>query len=174
MKHSTRLLAIAALLGLAACSQTGADTGVPFGPGSGRGPGSGYGPGYGMMGPGYGMMGPGYGMTGPGYGMMGPGYGMMGGWAGLPADLTEEQRRQIGEIQRAQRARQWPLMQQMHELMWAEGDALDEPAQRRGYESIAALQKQMFENMLDARRRIDAVLTPQQREEVRRGWRGPR
>jgi hypothetical protein len=30
----------------------------------------------------------------------------------------------------------------------------------------------MFENMIDARKRIDAVLTPQQRDEVKRGW-GP-
>jgi Spy/CpxP family protein refolding chaperone len=157
MKHSIRIAATAAALLLAACSQTGTDTGagVPFGPG------------YAMM-AGYGMMGPRSGM------MMGPGYGMMGGWGGwgsLPADLTQDQRRRIGELQREQRSRQWPLMQQMHELMWADGGAFDEQAQRRDYERIAALQKQMFENMLESRRRVDAVLTPEQREELRRDGR---
>jgi len=30
----------------------------------------------------------------------------------------------------------------------------------------------MFENSLDARKRIDAVLTKEQREQMHRGWRG--
>ncbi|RYF16482.1 MAG: hypothetical protein EOO30_10900 [Comamonadaceae bacterium] len=99
------------------------------------------------------------------------GAGMMGGWGGYPADLSSEQRTSISQIQRDFRGRQWPLMQQMHELMWAEGGA-DEQAQRRSYDQMAALQKQMFENMLDVRKRMDGVLTPQQREEQRRGGRG--
>jgi Spy/CpxP family protein refolding chaperone len=160
MKHSIRIAAATvAVLALAACSQTGGDApaGAPFGPG------------YAMMG--------GYGMMGPGSGMMGPGYGMMGGWGswgGVPADLTAEQRRQIAEIEREQRGKQWPLMRQMHEVMWADGGAFDEQAQRRDYEQIAALQKQMFENMLEARRRVDAVLTQQQREQLRSGARASR
>ena len=32
--------------------------------------------------------------------------------------------------------------------------------------------KQMFETSLDARKRIETVLTPEQREQMRRGWRG--
>ena len=67
-------------------------------------------------------------------------------------------------------------MQQMHELTWGDeaGEAADEQAQRRDYERVAALHKQMFENMLETRKRIEAVLTPQQREELRRNWRpGP-
>lgn len=32
----------------------------------------------------------------------------------------------------------------------------------------------MFENSLDARKRIDAVLTKEQREQLRQGWRGAR
>jgi Spy/CpxP family protein refolding chaperone len=141
------------------------------------------GPGYGMMGPGgghgygygYGMMGPGYGMPGAGgygYGMPGMGAGMWGGIRSLPASLSAEQRTKIAEIQRDVRKRQWPLMQQMQELMWNDGTAepaaLDEQAQRRDYDRIAALQKQMFETMLESRKRIEAVLTPQQREEMQR------
>ena len=115
------------------------------------------------------MMGPG--MMGPG--QMGP--GMMGG-IGRLRDLGPEQRSRISDIQREYRARQWSLMQQMHELMWnAPGDdEFDEQAQRRTYDQMAALRKQMFENALDMRKRVDAILTPQQREELRRGWRGGR
>lgn len=193
MRHGIRILAAAGALALAGCSQFGATEPGPAGPpGPGSGRGSGYGPGSGMMESGYGMMGPGYGMSpdyggGPGYGPgnagpghgMRPGYGMgpgmMGGLRGLPPDLTPEQRKQIGEIQREQRSRQWPLMQQMHELMWGhdstEPGAFDEQAQRRNYDRIAALRKQMFENQLEARKRIEAVLTPQQREQLQRGGR---
>lgn len=170
--------AASALLALAACTPL---SGPPDNPGYGPG----YGPGahrammgrYGPAGSGPGgpMGGPGY-----GYGMMGPGMmgGMMGpgtmGYGPLPADLTAEQRRQLAEIHREFRARQWPLMQQMHELMWDEGAPSDEQAQRRAYDKFAALHKQMFENRLAMRKRIDALLTPQQRESLRGGARPPR
>lgn len=167
MKHTVCTI-VASTLALAACSQIGAgepDAWRPYGPRYGPGPG------YGMMERGA----PGWGMRGPGA-MVGPGF--MGGWGGLPADLTADQRRRIAEIQREQRSRQWPLMQQMHELLWAaeagEVGVLDEQAQRRRYDSLLALEKQMFENMLESRKRIEAVLTPQQREELRRDWRAGR
>ena len=129
----------------------------------------GWGPGM-MGGYGPGMMGGGYGpgmMGGYGPGMMG-GYGY--GYGALP-DLTAEQRSKIVEIQREARAKQWPLMQQMQELMWSDS-AYDEQGQRRDYDKMAALQKQMFENGIDTRKRIEAVLTPQQREQLRRGGPG--
>lgn len=53
-------------------------------------------------------------------------------------------------------------------------DGADEQAERRDYDKLAALQQPMFESRLDARKRIDAVLTAQQHEELRRGWPGPR
>ena len=147
-------------------------------------PGPGYGPGYGpgMMGGGYGpgMMG-GYG-GGYGPGMMGGygggyGPGMMGGWGrggyGV-SDLTADQRKRIDEARQDFWKKQWPIMQQMHSTMWNTdqdpGAPFDEQAARRGYDSVAALQKQMFENSIEMRKRIDAVLTPKQREELRRGW----
>jgi Spy/CpxP family protein refolding chaperone len=160
-----------------------------YGPGYGPGPGMmggwGYGPGYdpergwgpGMMGggwgPGYGpgMMGGGW---GPGYGG-GYGPGMMGGWGrgggiGWLPDLSSEQRGKIAGIQRDYASKQWPLMQQMHSLMWANGapgtDA-DDQAERQNYDAVAALRKQMFDNRLAERKEIDAVLTPQQRDELR-------
>jgi Spy/CpxP family protein refolding chaperone len=186
------LVAMVASLGLAvAIPQSFADTASDnpsmmggYGPGYGMGPGmmGGYGPGYGMgpgmmggYGPGYGMgpgmmggygrgygMGPGmmggYGMGpgmmggyGPGYGM-GPGMmggygpGMMGGCGGYgygAVKLTDAQREKIAKIQEDARRSQWEVMSKMRETMvqsWAE-----------------------------ARKKIDAVLTKEQREQLRGG-----
>ena len=159
--------------------------GPGYDPERGWGPGmmGGYGPGYGpgMMGGGWGPgNGPGYGPGmmgggwGPGYGG-GYGPGMMGGWGrgggiGWLPDLSSEQREKIAGIQRDYASKQWPLMQQMHSLMWANGapgtDA-DDQAERQNYDAVAALRKQMFDNRLAERKEIDAVLTPQQRDELR-------
>ena len=139
----------------------------PYGPG--YGPGGGYGPGYGM---GPVMMG-GYG-PGGGYGM---GPGMMGGYGpgyvyGL--DLSAEQREKIGEIQQEFAKKQWGLMTSMHspggpmEQMFSG----DEKAARQAYEAMAAARKQMFEAQLDMRKRVDAVLTKEQREQLQRNYRG--
>jgi Spy/CpxP family protein refolding chaperone len=129
----------------------------------GMGPGmmGGYGPGYGM---GPGMMGS-YGMD---PGMMW-GYGP-GGYYGIP-DLTSEQRKQLAEIQDEYRRKQWALMESMHGIEWGEGSLDDEKAVRKAFDDMAALRKQMFENALDVRKRMDGVLTTKQREELRR-WRG--
>lgn len=141
-------------------------------PGYGPGPGAGYGPGM-MGGYGGGMMG-GYGpgmMGGYGPGMMG-GHGMMGpGGYGALADLTADQRGKIKQAQQDFFKKQWPLMQQMHSTEWdgSAADPADEQAARKSYDAVAALHKQMFENQLELRKRIDAVLTPKQREQLRRG-----
>jgi Spy/CpxP family protein refolding chaperone len=169
-----KLLAVAAGL-LAASALSYAQ---PMGPGM-MGPGM-MGPG--MMGPG--MMGPG--MMGPG--MMGPGMmggygmgpGMMGGFG--PAflyglDLTDEQQEKIAEVQQELDGMHWDLMGRMHRQGGPMGRAfgpgpLDEKAARKAYDEMAAAQKQMFEASLQARKRIDAILTPEQREQLRRGPRG--
>jgi Spy/CpxP family protein refolding chaperone len=141
-------------------------------------PGPGYGPGM-MGGGGYGpgMMG-GYG-GGPGMmGGWGAGYGpgMMGGGRGGygVSDLTADQRKRIDEARQDFWKKQWPLMQQMHTTMWNAdqdpGAPFDEQAARKGYDGIAALHKQAFENMIEMRKRVDAVYTPKQREELRREW----
>jgi Spy/CpxP family protein refolding chaperone len=181
MKRSALALTFAGLLALTAGTQINAAEPPPargygYGPGPGMMGGGGYGPGYGY-GPGPGMMGGGYGpgMMGPGgyggYGMGGP--GMMGGWGALPADLTADQRGKISVIQRDLRKQQWPLMEQMQEAMWDNGSAApDEKAERQQYDRVSALHKQMFENMLASRKRMEAVLTPEQREQMRKGWAG--
>ena len=146
----------------------------------------GYGPG--MMGGGYGpgMMGGAYGpgMMGGAYGpgMMGGGYGpgMMGGWgprAGVPCgpdipNLTQDQRAKLDEIRRDAQQKQWALMQKMHEQPANSypGGKFNEQAARAAYDRMASLQKQMFENSLNVKKRLDNILTPEQREQMQGRW----
>ena len=145
--------AIAALFSATAWAQMGPGT---MGPGM-MGPG--------MMGPG--MMGPG--MMGPG---MMPGYGPYSG-----INLSDEQRAKIAEIQQDVWRRQWDLMGKMHEQgfqmhqLFDPGKS-DDAAARKAYQTMADAHKQMFEATLDARKRIDAVLTKEQREQLKRNSRG--
>ena len=146
-----------------------------YGPGM-MGPGmmGGYGPG--MMGPGMmggygmGMMGPGMmGGYGPGYGM-GPGmmwgYGPQGN-AGPALNLSSEQRSKIGKIHEDLRQKQWELMGKM-QSEYARGDnAADDAAAQKSFKNLSELQQQMFSNMLAARKQMDAVLTREQREQLR-------
>lgn len=140
-----------------------------YGPGSGMGGRWGWGPGPGVMGRGGPGMGPGMMGYGPGPGMMGwGGYGY--GYFGIP-DLTAEQRAQLAQIQEETQRKQWALMQSMHELAWQQRDAyrggtLNEEAARQHYEAMAKLRKQMFENGLEARKRMEGVLTPEQRDRL--------
>jgi len=147
--------------------------GYGYGMGPGMMGGYGYGMGPGMMG-GYGYgMGPGM-MGGYGYGM---GPGMMGGYGPggyNPLKLSDEQRGKIADIQEDVRRKQWALMSSMHELQFR-GRGAEAPSDaeaRKLYQASADLHKQMFENSLDARKRINAVLTKEQREQLRRGWGG--
>lgn len=170
-----------------------------YGPGYGLGPGmmggygQGYGPGYGMMGgygPGFGtgpgMMG-GYGQGyGPGYGMMGgygPGFGMgpgmMGGYGpGYDLNLSAEQRSKIAKIQDEVRRKHWELMGKMQDeqskmVELYNADKRDDAALSASNKKIAELQQQMFEQSLSAQKQMDAILTKEQRDSLRRGGRGP-
>jgi len=138
-----------------------------------------YGMGPGMMN-GYGAgasygMGPGF-MAGPGGYGVGP--GMMGGFGGdayAGLDLTAEQRSKIADIQQATGKAQWQLMGTMHEQGYrmygnAGPGAFDEAAARKSFDAMSDTRKAMFEMQLDARRKIEAVLTPPQREQLRRYW----
>jgi len=154
--------------------------GYGMGPGMMGGRGGGYGMGPGMMGGyggGYGM-GPGMmGGYGGGYGM---GPGMMGGYGpggygyGIP-DLTSAQRAKMAEIQDEFGRKQAVLMESMHGLARNRSGAYrngkyDEKAAREAFDSMTAIRKQMFENSLEAGKRMDAVLTAKQREEMSRSW----
>jgi Spy/CpxP family protein refolding chaperone len=185
------LVAVVASLGFAAAaSQAFADSPADYpgyGPGYGMGPGmmggyGGYGMGPGMMGgygPGYGGgYGPGYGRgygTGPGMmGGYGPGGcgGYGGGWGALK--LSDEQRTKIDKILEDSARQRWELMGKMHEQGWkmrdlyASGKA-DDAALKQAYDTMSAMRKSMFENNLETRRKIDAVLTKEQREQLRGG-----
>lgn len=182
----------AALIAMTALGTTATTQAQPggYGPGYGMGPGmmGGYGPGYGMgpgmmggygpsygMGPGMmgpGMMGPGMmGGYGPGYGM-GPGM-MWGPYAG--ANLTDEQQAQITTIQDEVSKKQWDLMGQMQDEQFKLQQLYSTPkrdnaAINDAYKRLSSARRQMHEAMLDARKRTEAVLTPEQRNEMRRGW----
>jgi Spy/CpxP family protein refolding chaperone len=147
--------------------------------GPGWGGGYGYGMGPGMMGGGYGYgMGPG--MMGGGYGPggygMGPGmmwgYGRGGGYGYGGLNLSDEQRTKITAIEEEFARRQWDLMDKMHDQhydLWRG----DESASRKAYEVMSSARKAMFENSLEARKRIESVLTDEQRKQLQqRGWRG--
>ncbi|HSN20011.1 MAG TPA: Spy/CpxP family protein refolding chaperone [Usitatibacter sp.] len=170
----------AALFSVAAWAQMG--PGMMGGGGYGMGPGMMGGGGTGgcpMMGQGGGygrggMMGGGMG----GGGMMG-GRGMMGGagpWAYESLNLSAEQREKVAKITDELREKQWGLMRSMHELRWkfrpgteSDADAL------KNFDAMTAVRREMFAARLDARKRIDEVLTKEQREELtkqqrRGGW----
>lgn len=131
-----------------------------------------------MMGPG--MMGPGmmggYGM-GPGmmggYGMMGP--GMMGGYTGIP-DLTKEQADKIDRIRDDLAKKETPLTQQLFEErrklqdMYASG--ADPATLDQAYKKTTDLERQVFNARADAQKRMNAVLTKEQRDRMQRMQRG--
>jgi Spy/CpxP family protein refolding chaperone len=138
-----------------------------------------YGTGPGMMngyGPGasYGM-GPGF-MPGPGGYGMGPGMmGSFGGEAYVGLDLSPEQRNKIAEIQQATTKAQWQLMGTMREQGYrmygiAGPGAFDEAAARKLFDAMTETRKAMFEMQIEARKKLDAVLTPEQRDQLRRYW----
>ena len=154
-----------------------------MGPGMGHGMGHGMGPGMGqpdcpMMGQGMGGMG-GKGMRHGQGGMHGG--GMMGddmargpGLAAIEAlDLTPEQRAKVTELRRDVQRRNHALMGSMREIRWKGQDLrsapeLDAAAARKLYDEGAAVRKQMFESRLEARAKAEALLTKEQREQLRK------
>lgn len=121
--------------------------------------------GYGM---GPGMMG-GYGM---GPGMMGGGGGM--GRQGLPG-LSAEQQATIAGIQGETRKKHWELMGQMLAEQarlrgLVEVPAPDAAAISSARTKIGELQRQMYESFVDTRKRMEAVLTKEQLEQLRSHW----
>jgi Spy/CpxP family protein refolding chaperone len=167
MKFKTTLTATAAglLLAGAALAQQhnmGHDTMRGHGGGSCGGYGGGQGMGPGMVGG-----------HGGGYGM-GMGMGGMRGdagnaWANLK--LSADQRKQIAEIRSTSSKAMWQLMGTMHEQdehmqgMHSPG-GVDEAAARKSFQTMTQTRQAMFDLQLDARKKIDAVLTKEQREQL--------
>ena len=131
----------------------------------------------GMMGPG--MMGPGMmGGHGMGPGMMMDGMGMMAFGLGAIGrlDLNDSQRRQVQKIDDELRRKNWALMGRMHDevsrlrdAMWT--DNRDRAAILAANQRMSELRQQMLANMLDAADQAEALLTPPQREQLRRSVR---
>ena len=170
-----------------------------YGPGMmGGGPGYGMGPmgmmggmmnmmggGCPMMGMAGGAMGPGMSGYGPGMmgGGMGPGYGMgpgmMAGWAGgmgpmAALDLSDTQTAQLEKIQTESMKKQRSLMRQMWEAQEKLGDLFDaenrDPAAiGKAYGKLADVQRQALEARIEAGNKAAAVLTKEQKAQMRRG-----
>lgn len=130
----------------------------------------------GMMDGHHGMMGD-YDAMGPGMMGYGTGYGMMSGFRAL--DLSDEQRAKIDRIGDETRRKNWELtgkIQQdsnaLRDLYYA--DTPDPAAIGKAYQKIFDLRRQMIESSIDARNRMEAVLTKEQRDRFRqtrhRGW----
>jgi Spy/CpxP family protein refolding chaperone len=97
-----------------------------------------------------------------GMGMMGHGFGNL--------DLSSDQRTRMTAIHRELRDKQFALMDRMHDNMastsFYRNGKYDEQAARNTYADAEKIHRQMFENMLEAQKRADAVLTPQQRQQL--------
>lgn len=149
--------------------------GMMYGYGSGYGPGmmNGYGPGYGR-----GMMygyGSGY---GPGtMGGYGPGFGpgARGGAAWNPLSLSNDQRSKINAIQNQTRKSNWALMGKIQDEQakigeMSEAPSPDNAAIEKAEKDISTLQQQMYQNAVDAHKKMDEVLTKEQKEKLQGYW----
>jgi Spy/CpxP family protein refolding chaperone len=120
-----------------------------------------------------GMMGGGYGRGGYGP-MMGGGGGCGHGMTGLNAlNLSDDQWTKIDQLTDELRQKHWPLMKAMMDesaklraLYRAEKP--DSAAIGKIYQKIFDLKRQMIETGIDQKNRIQEVLTPEQRQQLRR------
>jgi len=140
-----------------------------YGPGPGAGPG--YGPGHGR-----GMM------DGFGPEMMGGGYGRGGAMMGLgplqALNLGEQQLSKINQIRDETRRKNWDTLGKMldeqarlRDLYTA--DKRDPAAIGKQSMKVAELRRQLLEASIDSHNRIEALLTAEQKDQLRnwrRGW----
>lgn len=172
-------LAAMALLTLALAAPARADEPRSPGPGmmGGDGPGmtEGYGPGYG---PHHGWGGGMRGWGGGSGGMMGGyGPGMMGLGPLHALNLSNEQLAKVNQIRDEVRRKNWEVMgklmdeqTRMRDLMGAE--KRDPSAIGKQSMKVADLRRQMLENMVDAHNRVEALLSKEQRDQLRSYRRG--
>jgi Spy/CpxP family protein refolding chaperone len=135
-----------------------------------QGYGQGYGPGYGQ---GRGMMGngpQGGGMMGGG--MMGYGYGQQGGGVFAGINLTEEQRQKVLSVQEEHRQKNWAAMGEVraeqYKLRSLYGaDKVDADKVTEQQKKVDELRRQMLKSRVEAHNQMVAILTPEQRKELR-------
>jgi Spy/CpxP family protein refolding chaperone len=154
------MLALGAALALASSI-----AGAQGGPGYGQG---GYGPG--MMGGGPGMMGGGYGpgMMGGYGGGYGRGYG--GGLAAL--NLSDEQQEKIFAIQEEHRRKNVDTMSKVRTETFKlrrmyNAESIDSKAVVEQQGRVDELRRQMLASRLETHKKVQSVLTPEQRKQAR-------
>jgi len=129
-------------------------------------------------GPHWGMMGGGMGM---GPGMMGGGMGMMGMGPYNMLDLTDDQRSKINKLQDGERRKHWETMGKIMDEQTRlrdlyQADKRDTQAILKVQDQVNQHQRKMLELHLNTQNQIEAVLTKEQREQLksfRRGGYGP-
>jgi Spy/CpxP family protein refolding chaperone len=130
----------------------------------------------GMGGSGMGM-GPGGGMGMGMMGMGGSGMGMMGMGPVSMLDLSDDQRDKIEKIQDDTRRKNWDtygkIMDEQSKLrdLYA-GETVDPKKVGAVYGGIAKLQQQVIEASVEAHNRVQAVLTKEQKEQLKQWSRG--
>jgi Spy/CpxP family protein refolding chaperone len=120
--------------------------------GYGYGPGSGYGPGGGMMG--------------------GYGGGMMGYGSLSALDLKDDQRDKIFAIQEEARSKNFGTMTQMRAEQYKvakmyHAEKADPKAVAEQQKKVDDLRRQMIQSHVETRNQIEAVLTPEQKKQLR-------
>ena len=111
---------------------------------------------------------------GMGYGMMGGGmgYGMMGMGPMNMLDLSDAQRSKMRDIQRQLRRSHFDAMEKMadqQESLWRlyRADKRDPKAIGAVYGKIFSIKQKMIESTIEQGNRMEAVLTKEQREQLR-------
>lgn len=159
-RNLRKTLGAAALVGAVfADAPVQADPAGGFGAGNGMGTGTGNG--MGMMSG-----------SGSGFGM---GPGMMGRHGpGPDLKLSAEQIGKIAKSEESGRRRQWELMERMNEEQARmnglySSDKRDDAAIGKAYRAMAELRHEMFDVSLATQKKIDDVLTEEQRAKLRQG-----
>ena len=166
---------VATVLAAATIGATAMAQGPGYGPammgggGPGYGPGGGYGPGYGR-----GMMGGRGPRYGPGYG---PGRGYGPGARVLERSTSRRAADKIAAMQEENRQKNWATMGELRAEMFTlrrmyYADNVDPNAVAEQQKKVDELRRQMLQSRLECRKRVETLLTPEQRKQFRqyRPW----
>lgn len=87
---------------------------------------------------------------------------------GAALDLSDEQRIKIDKIQEELRRKQWDLIGKIHDEFASWADAPDDATADKIDDQIDQLRQQMMSNATTARKQLGAVLSEEQRRQLRR------
>jgi len=113
-------------------------------------------------------------MMGGGYG---PGWGGASGGATAALNLNDEQREKVLAIQEQNRQKNWDTMGKMRAEQFKlrsmyNADSIDPQAFAEQQKKVDDLRREMLVSRLETRKQVEAVLTPEQRQQFRQY--GPR